>query len=107
MPHDDRVIELTIYSRPGCHLCEDMKAVVTHVVGASALPITVSEIDISTDRDLEARYGLEIPVLLLDGKKVAKYRVTEAELTRMLTARTAGQVGAVGHVGDTSYRSGE
>jgi glutaredoxin len=84
------VIALTIYSKPGCHLCDDMKAVVDRVVGASAQPIAVEEIDITTDGDLEARYGLEIPVLLVDGRKVAKYRVTEAELTRALAARAGG-----------------
>jgi glutaredoxin len=81
------VIALTIYSRPGCHLCDEMKTVVQRVVRSMTAPITVEEIDISTDHDLEARYGVEIPVLLVDGKKVAKYRVTEQELTRLLTRR--------------------
>ncbi len=54
------------------------------MIGAAAVRAAVEEIDISTDPDLEARYGLEIPVLLVDGKKAAKYRVTEGELTRML-----------------------
>jgi thiol-disulfide isomerase/thioredoxin len=81
------VIVLTLYSRPGCHLCEDMKAVVQRVARAAEAPIAVEEIDISTDADLEARYGLEIPVLLVDGRKAAKYRVTEAELARILRAR--------------------
>ena len=84
------MIALTIYSKPGCHLCDEMKAIVDRVVRSSALPIAVEEIDISTDADLEARYGLEIPVLLIDGKKVAKYRVTDAELTRVLSARAGG-----------------
>jgi hypothetical protein len=44
-------------------------------------------VDISDDPQLEARYGLEIPVLLVDGKKAAKYRVTEEDLTRMLENR--------------------
>jgi glutaredoxin len=96
------VISLTIYSRPGCHLCDDMKALVARVAHTSALPITVEEIDISTDPALEARYGLEIPVLLADGRRVAKYRVTEAELTRMLTARADGSGGS-----DMSRGSGE
>jgi glutaredoxin len=81
------VIALTIYSRPGCHLCDEMKTVVQRVVRSVTAPITVEEIDISTDHGLEARYGVEIPVLLVDGKKVAKYRVTEQELTRLLTRR--------------------
>ena len=81
------VIVLTLYSRPGCHLCDEMKAVVQCVVGAADVPATVEEIDISTDSDLEERYRLEIPVLLIDGKKAAKYRVTEEALTRLLRDR--------------------
>ena len=81
------MIVLTLYSRPGCHLCDEMKAVVARVVRESATPVTIDEVDISTDADLEARYGLEIPVLLIDGRKAAKYRVTEGELTRLLRSR--------------------
>jgi hypothetical protein len=76
------VITLTLYSRPGCHLCDEMKAVVSRVAGT--MPVSLQEVDISTDPVLESRYGLEIPVLLVEGRKAAKHRVTEAELTRML-----------------------
>jgi len=76
------VSQLTIYSRPGCHLCDEMKALVTRV--APAVPVDV--VDISTAPELEARYGLEIPVLLLDGRKIAKYRITEADLRRLLVS---------------------
>ena len=78
------MIALTIYSKPGCHLCDDMKEIVDRVVRRAAQPIAVEEIDISRDRALEERYGLEIPVLMLDGRKIAKYRVTEAELARAI-----------------------
>ena len=78
---------LTLYSRPGCHLCDEMKAIVRRVALASEPPASIEEVDISTDSALEARYGLDIPVLLVDGRKAAKYRVTEGELTRMLAAR--------------------
>jgi glutaredoxin len=81
------MIALTLYSRPGCHLCDDMKAVITRVARDRHIALTLDEVDISTNAELEARYGLEIPVLLLNGKKVAKYRVSEAELGRMLSAR--------------------
>jgi len=81
------VVALTIYSRPGCHLCDEMKAIVHRVADAAKPPLAVEEIDISTDPDLEARYGLEIPVLLVDGRKIAKYRVTEEALSRILRAR--------------------
>jgi glutaredoxin len=80
------VIALTLYSRPGCHLCDEMKAVVARVARTTA--IALDEIDISTDAALEANYGLEIPVLLVNGKLAAKYRVGEDELRRILAARS-------------------
>jgi thiol-disulfide isomerase/thioredoxin len=81
-------VRLTIYSKPGCHLCDEMKSLVHRVVAQhSNEPITVDEIDISSDPDLLDRYGLEIPVLLIDGKKAAKYRVSEEALRRMIDAR--------------------
>ena len=78
-------MRLTLFSRPGCHLCDDMKAVIDRV--ARSIPLTLDVVDISIDADLEGRYGLEIPVLLIEGKKAAKYRVTEQELTRILEGR--------------------
>jgi hypothetical protein len=84
----DELHAVTIYSRPGCHLCDDMKAVVARV--ARSVPLTLEVIDVSTDPGLEASYGPEIPVLTIAGKKAAKYRVTEEELKRLLLARTAG-----------------
>jgi thiol-disulfide isomerase/thioredoxin len=80
------VIALTLYSRPGCHLCDEMKVVVQRVAQSASEPVTIEVVDISTDPGLETRYGLEIPVLLVNGRKAAKYRVTETELARMLIA---------------------
>jgi hypothetical protein len=62
-----------------------MKAVVLHV--ASSIPLTIEEIDISTNSELEQLYGVEIPVLFVAGKKVAKYRISERDLRRILAAR--------------------
>lgn len=73
---------MTLYSRPGCHLCDEMKAVVERV--AQSVPLTLDIVEITTDPQLAARYGLEIPVLLIEGKIAAKYRISEAELTRKL-----------------------
>jgi glutaredoxin len=81
------VIALTLYTRPGCHLCEEMKTIVERVLRHTRTAARLEEIDIANDPALEARYGQEIPVLLVNGKKAAKFRVTENELTRMVTAR--------------------
>lgn len=80
------MISVTLYSRPGCHLCHEMRAVVEGV--ARVMPLTLHVVDISTDPELDAQYGLEIPVLLINGKKAAKYRVSEEELLRKLELNT-------------------
>jgi glutaredoxin len=82
------VIALTIYSRPGCHLCDEMKAVVQNVAGT--IPLSLEDIDIYGDDELEERYGLEVPVLFVEGERVASVRITEKELRRVLAGRTAG-----------------
>jgi glutaredoxin len=84
------MIALTLYSKPGCHLCDDMKATIARVARDLSLPVAVEEVDISTDRELESRFALQIPVLMMNGKRVAKYRVTEGELARILKAGEAG-----------------
>lgn len=78
---------LTLYTRTGCHLCDEMKAVVQAV--SRRVPLTVQEIDVASDRELEDRYGHEVPVLLVDGRKVAKYRITEERLLRLVSRSTS------------------
>ena len=55
------MIRLTLYTRPGCHLCEALKDVVDAV--AREQPIALREVDISGDVALKRRFGTEIPVL--------------------------------------------
>ena len=76
-----------------------MKAVVRRAIASIEEAITVEEIDISTDADLEEQYGLEIPVLLVNGKKIAKYRITDAEMMRILRDRSGGSSGSGGSGG--------
>ncbi len=70
-------IKVEIYSRPGCHLCDDAKDVIERV--RSRVPFELSIIDIETDPALEQLYGAEIPVILINGNKAFKYRVDEAQ----------------------------
>ena len=83
-------MRITIYSKPDCHLCDEMKAIVHRVLDRDG-HTSIEEIDISNDPVLLDRYGLEIPVLMIDGTKVAKYRVSEAELRGMASGRGKGQ----------------
>jgi hypothetical protein len=68
-----------------------MKTLVTRVAQSTKEPTAVLEIDISTDPELERRFGTEIPVLMVNDKKAAKYRIGENELQRMLIGLTEGE----------------
>ncbi|MCY7402666.1 MAG: glutaredoxin family protein [Nocardioides sp.] len=76
----DRV---TLYTRPGCHLCDDARAVVARV--CAELGETFAEVDITTDDDLQDRFGEEIPVTLVDGRQHDFWRVDETRLRTALT----------------------
>ena len=76
------MLTLTLYSRHDCCLCEEMKAVLAQV--RQGIPFALEEIDISTDPELETRFGQEIPVLFVNGRKAFKYRLTAGELRRRL-----------------------
>jgi glutaredoxin len=73
---------LTLYSKRDCHLCDRMKAVLREV--AERLPLAVDEVDITTDPELERRYGRDIPVLAVGSRELARHRVDAATLLRRL-----------------------
>ena len=73
-------IRIDIYSRPGCHLCDEAKEIIERV--RSRYPFALQVINIETDPALETAYGMEIPVVTINGNKAFKYRVDENELTR-------------------------
>jgi hypothetical protein len=76
---------VVLYTRTGCHLCDDMKKVVDAV--AASMPIDFSEVDIDTDPDLRRLYDWEVPVLEIDGRKAFKYRVAERDLRKRISLR--------------------
>ncbi len=75
-------MQLILYTRPGCHLCDDIKEILASV--RKVEPFELREIDISTDPALERRYGRDIPVLLINGAEAARHRIDERELLRKL-----------------------
>jgi glutaredoxin len=83
-------VALVLYGRAGCHLCEEMRAVVEPVV--QQLGCVLQEVDITGHAELEGRFGLEIPVLCINGRKAFKYRVTEPELRERLGRATRRRV---------------
>jgi len=69
-------IHVDMYSRPGCHLCDDAKDVIERV--RRRYPFALRIINVETDPALECAYGTEIPVIAINGNKAFKYRVDES-----------------------------
>ena len=87
LPEDTRLaasgaLEVTLYTRPGCHLCEDVKAAIEPLL--EEFGARLREVNIDEDRDLTDRYGWDIPVLFVGTRKVAKHRVNLEQFRRNL-----------------------
>ena len=78
--------DVTIYSRPGCHLCEEAKTQIAPLLKEFGAPLT--EINIEEDPELRARYDYDVPVIFLGARKAAKHRVDLVQVRRQL--RDAG-----------------
>ena len=74
---------ITIYTRTGCHLCEDARLVIEQV--CAELGEEYAEIDIDTDPSLVTRFGEEVPVTFVDGRQHDFWRVDAARLRAALT----------------------
>jgi glutaredoxin len=86
-------VTITLYSKPGCHLCEEVRARLDEL--QPEFGFTIEEIDITRHTELFERYRHEIPVLLIDGTEFARGRISEPELLNVLKADPpAGQFGS-------------
>jgi len=73
---------VTLFTKPGCHLCDDARAVIEEV--CAELGESYEEISILDRPDLPARYAEEIPVTLVDGKQHDFWRVDPVRLRAAL-----------------------
>jgi glutaredoxin len=73
---------VTLYGKPGCHLCEDARRAI--VAAREELAFQIDEIDVSLDPALHRRYGERIPVVEVDGEEAFEYFVDPEELRRRL-----------------------
>jgi glutaredoxin len=73
---------VTLIVKPGCHLCDDARAVIEKV--AAETGAAVAEQDITQDAQLYDRYWEQIPVVLIDGEQHTFWRVDEQRLRRAL-----------------------
>lgn len=71
-----------LYSKPGCHLCDDARLVIERV--CAEVGTTYEELDISADPALMKQYGEQIPVTFVDGAQHDFWRVDEVRLRAAL-----------------------
>lgn len=77
---------VTLYTKPGCHLCEHAEELLDDLRREYDLAIT--SFDITTDLAVYERYKFEIPVVVVDGGGVASGRIDAAALRQALSPRT-------------------
>ena len=82
------VVSVTLYSKPDCHLCESVEQVIEAVGKRRRFDLVI--VDIRTNPEAFAKYEFEIPVVVVDGKEVARHRMDERELMAALDAAEAG-----------------
>ena len=83
-----QALEVTIYSKPGCHLCEAAKAAIEPLLAEFSVPLR--EVNIEEDAVLKERYGWDIPVIFVGRRKAAKHRVNVKQLRRQLQEAREG-----------------
>jgi glutaredoxin len=73
---------ITVYSKPGCHLCEEALRALTLLQAET--PFTLEEINIEGDPKLFAEYGEQIPVILFNGEFLSEYTVDDDQVRTKL-----------------------
>jgi glutaredoxin len=75
-------IQIEIYSRPGCHLCDEAKAVIEPFTRRYRIDLRVTDVD--SDEALRQAYGSDIPVVMINGKEAFRHRVDADSLERKI-----------------------
>jgi glutaredoxin len=76
---------ITLYGKPGCHLCDEARAVIERVCADAAT--SYDEVDITTSPELMNAYGEQVPVTFVDGHQHDFWRVDETRLRRALAPK--------------------
>ena len=73
---------MIVYSRPGCHLCDEAK----HAINGSGIPsrFTFEEVNIESDPELLRKYKYDIPVVTVDGVEAFRHHVNTNEFKRLI-----------------------
>jgi glutaredoxin len=80
--------DVTLYTRPGCHLCDEAKAAIAPLL--REFGAALREVSIDSDPVLTERYGWDVPVIFIGRRKAAKHRVDPQQFRRQLQDPGAG-----------------
>jgi glutaredoxin len=86
----EQKVQVTIYSRPGCHLCDVAKEVMRGAEGAEYCVLT--EVNIDADPALQEKYKYDIPVIVIEGQEAFRYRVDPKEFSRKICELRKGEI---------------
>ena len=75
-------LEVTLYTRPGCHLCDEAKLRIAPLL--VEFGARLREVNIDADPELHERYNLDVPVIFLADRKIAKHRIDPGQFRRQL-----------------------
>lgn len=92
---DSRGTRVQLLTKPGCHLCDDVRPLLVQALEPFGLGF--DEVDITTDDALYAEYWTDIPVVLVDGVVIAVHRVGPADLIALTEALTPQQPSPAPH----------
>jgi glutaredoxin len=80
--------DITLYTRPGCRLCDETKAAIAPILREFAA--VLREVNVDEDAALKERYGWDVPVIFIGQHKAAKHRVDLAQFRRQMREAEAG-----------------
>lgn len=76
-------VEVTLYTRPGCHLCDEAKLQMAPLL--AEFGARLREVNIDSDPELRELYNLDVPVIFIADRKIAKHRLDPALFRRQLS----------------------
>ena len=86
-------VQITLIGKPGCHLCDDARAVIDTVraeLASRGVETTLAELNILEDQALARKHSENIPVVMLGTRRHAIWRVDAAKLTAAIEKAAAG-----------------
>lgn len=93
-----RVVHITLIGKPGCHLCDDARSVISGVreeLSLRGIETEFTELDILVDPQLARRHAEEIPVVRIGERRHAIYRVDPARFAAAVEKAARGPLGGL------------